>query len=150
MPQYLPVRYDLRIVSVRTEEQQIEEYIRTNAVAVTSKDDNGLRVAVTQARPDSVAITTGKTVTLNYTGRRAADGTIFDAGTGFSVQIGAKSVVTGFEAGLQKLRAGEKAVLILPSALGYGTTGSRSQTTGAYTILPQNPLVFEVEITSVK
>lgn len=151
LPQYLPVRYDLRILSVRTEDQQIEEYIKTNAVAVTSKDDNGLRVAVTQARPDSVAITTGKTVTLNYVGRRASDGTIFDPGTSpLTVTIGAKTVVTGFEAGLQKLRAGEKAVFIFPSALGYGVTGSRNQTTGVYTIPPNNPLVFEVTITGVK
>lgn len=153
LPQYLPVRYDLRIVSVRTEEQQIEEYIKNNAVAVTSKDDNGLRVAITQARPDSAAITTGKTVTLNYTGRRASDGTIFDATyttTTRQIQIGARSIPTGLENGLTKLRAGEKAILIFPSTLGYSTTGLRSQSTGPYVVLPNNPLVYEVTVVKVQ
>lgn len=153
LPQYVPVRYDLRIVSVRTEEQQIEDYIKNNAVAVTSKDDNGLRVAITQSRPDSAAITTGKTVTLNYTGRRAADGVIFDGTyttTTRQIQIGAKSVPLGLENGLTKLKAGEKAVMVFPSALGYTTTGIRNQSTGAYTVQPNSPLVYDVTVTKVQ
>lgn len=144
LPQYSPVRYDLRVVSVRTEDQQIEEYIRANKVAVTTKTDDGVRVAVTQARPDSVAITTGKTVIMNYKGK-LLNGTIFDPGTTpLTVRIGEKQVVPGFENGLTKLRAGEKALLIFPSALGYGVTGRST------VILPYSPLLFEIEITKVQ
>lgn len=145
LPQYSPVRYDLRIVSVRTENQQIEDYIRVNNVAVTTKTEDGLRVSVTQARPDSVAITTGKTVTLNYTGK-LLNGNKFDsnlAGT-YQVRIGEKQVVGGFENGLTKLRAGEKATLIFPSALGYGVTGRST------VIQPYSPLLFEIEVTKVQ
>lgn len=145
LPQYSPVRYDLRVVSIRTENQQIDEYISANKINVTTKTDDGLRVSITQARPDSVAITTGKTVTVNYTGKRL-DGIKFDsnvAGT-FQVRIGEKKVVGGFENGLTKLRAGEKALLIFPSALGYGATGSKN------IILPYTPLLFEIEVTKVQ
>lgn len=145
LPQYSPVRYDLRVLSVRKENQQIEDYIKANNIAVTTKTDDGLRVSVTQAWPDSVAITTGKTVTLNYTGK-LLNGTKFDsnvAGT-YQVRIGEKKVVGGFENGLTKLRNGEKALLIFPSALGYGATGSRS------TIPPYSPLLFEIEVTKVQ
>ena len=145
LPQYSPVRYDLRVVSVRTENQQIEDYIKANGIVVTSKTDDGLRVSVTQARPDSVAITTGKTVTVNYTGK-LLNGTKFDgnaAGT-FQVRIGEKQVVGGFENGLTKLRAGEKALLIFPSALGYSATGSGAK------VPPHSPLLFEIDIVKVQ
>jgi FKBP-type peptidyl-prolyl cis-trans isomerase len=144
LPQYSPVRYDLRIVGVRTEDQQIDDYIKTNSLAVTTKADDGLRVVVTQSRPDSVAVTTGKTVTVNYTGK-LLNGTQFDSnqrGT-FQVLIGGKQVVSGFETGLTKLRVGEKALLIFPSALGYGTTGFGT------TIQPYSPLLFEIEVVKI-
>jgi FKBP-type peptidyl-prolyl cis-trans isomerase len=59
------------------------------------------------------------------------------------VLIGGKQVVSGFENGLTKLRVGEKALLIFPSAIGYGTTGS-----GA-TIQPYSPLLFDIEVLKV-
>ena len=41
-----------------------------------------------------------------------------------------------------KMRVGEKAVLILPSKIAYGTNGSA-------TIPPNSPLYFEVEVVGV-
>lgn len=150
LPQYSPVRYDLRIVSIRTENQQIQDYIRTNNLTVTTLTSDSIRVVKTLVQPaDSAAITTGKTVTLNYTGRRASTGAIFDAGTAFQVKIGEKRTVTGFENGLTSLRAGEKAKLIFPSSLGYSTQGSPSSDP-AKNILPYTPLVFEIEVTKVQ
>lgn len=150
LPQYSPVRYDLRVVSVRTENQQIEDYIKANNIIVTTKTDDGLRVSVTQARPDSVAITTGKSVTLNYKGK-LLNGGIFDFGaTPLTVRIGEKQVVGGFENGLTKLRAGEKAIIIFPSAIGYGATGKNRVTAATVDILPYSPLLFEIEITKVQ
>lgn len=150
LPQYAPVRYDLRLVSVRTENQQIQDYIRTNNLTVTTLTSDSIRVVKTLIQPtDSVAITTGKTVTLNYTGRRVGTGTVFDSGTGFQVKIGEKRTVTGFENGLTNLRAGEKAKLIFPSSLGYGVQGSPNQDP-AKNILPYSPLVFDIEITKVQ
>lgn len=149
LPQYSPVRYDLRIVSVRTENQQIDDYIKANNIAVTTKTEDGLRVSVTQARPDSVAITTGKTVTLKYTGKTLS-GTTFGANVSgnYQVRIGEKQVPGGFENGLTKLRAGEKALLIFPSALGYGTTGFGSGS--SLLVQPYSPLIYEVEVTKVQ
>ena len=150
LPQYAPVRYDLRVMSVRTENQQIEEYIKANNITVTTKTDDGLRVSVTQARPDSIAITTGKTVTLKYKGK-LLNGGIFDLGaTPLTVRIGEKQVVPGFEAALTKLRAGEKAVVIFPSALGYGVTPKNQTSASTVAILPYSPLLFEIEVTKVQ
>ncbi len=151
LPQYSPVRYDVTVVNVRTEEQQIQSYLAAGKLTPTFSETSGVRVIVTQARPDSVQITTGKTVSLNYRGS-LLNGVTFDPAnspTGtktLEVKIGANQVVPGFDQGLSKLRQGEKATLIFPSALGYGVTGQ----TGAVPIPPYSTLVFYVEITSVK
>lgn len=149
LPQYSPVRYDLRIVSVRNENQQIQNYLTTNNLTVTTLTSDSIRVIKTLVQPaDSAAVTAGKTVTLNYTGKRL-DGTSFDASTTgtFQVTIGKKQVVPGFENGISTLRAGEKAILIFPSVLGYGATGTSSSTNR---ILPYSPLRFDVEIVKVQ
>lgn len=149
LPQYSPVRYDLRIVSVRNENQQIQNYLTTNNLTVTTLTSDSIRVIKTLTQPaDSAAVTAGKTVTLNYTGKRL-DGTSFDASTTgtFQVTIGKKQVVPGFENGISTLRAGEKAILIFPSVLGYGATGTSSSTNR---ILPYSPLRFDVEIVKVQ
>ena len=150
LPQYSPVRYDLRVVSVRTEDQQIEDYIKANNLIVTTKTDDGVRVAVTQARPDSVSITTGKTATLNYKGKLLNGGVFEASASPRSIRIGEKQVVPGFETGLAKLRAGEKAIIIFPSALGYGATGKNRVTPNTVSILPYSPLLFEIEVTKVQ
>ncbi|WP_077922621.1 FKBP-type peptidyl-prolyl cis-trans isomerase [Spirosoma sp. 209] len=149
LPQYSPVRYDLKIVSVRNQNQQIQDYIRANNLTVTTLTTDSVRVIKTLTQPaDSMAIVTGKTVTMKYVGKRL-NGTTFDSNTAgtFKVQIGTKQVVPGFESGLTALRAGEKATIIFPSSLGYGTTGTGS---GANRILPYTPLLFELEIVKVE
>ena len=152
LPQYSPVRYDVKVVSVRTEDQQIQEYLKAAKITPTFSETTGLRVVVAQARPDSVQITTGKTVSLNYRGS-LLNGVTFDppnSPTGtklLEVKIGINQVVPGFDQGLSKLRQGEKATLIFPSALGYGIAGNPQ---GAVKIPPYSSLVFYVEIISVK
>lgn len=145
LPQYSPVRYDLRIVNVRNQNQQIEDYIKANNLAVTTLTSDSIRVIKTLVQPaDSMAITTGKTVTVMYKGKLLS-GAVFDAGTSpLQVRIGEKKVVGGFENGLATLRAGEKAILIFPSTLGYGTTGSGNL------IQPYSPLLFEIEVKKVE
>ncbi len=153
LPQYSPVRYDVRIVSVRTEKQQIENYIKTNNLIVTTLTSDSIRVIKTLTQPtDSAAVAVGKTIKVNYTGYRL-DGSIFDgtyAATSRDLQIGAQGVVLpGLENGLKTLRAGEKATIIFPSLLGYGNIGSKTQN-GAIIIAPYSPIRYDVQVFSVK
>jgi len=153
LPQYSPVRYDLRIVTVRTEKQQIENYIKTNNLTVTTLTSDSVRVIKTLIQPtDSAAVAVGKTIKVNYTGYRL-DGSIFDgtyAATSRDLQIGAQGIVLpGLESGLKSLRAGEKATIIFPSSLGYGSAGNRAQS-GAIVIAPYSPIRYEVQVFSVK
>lgn len=152
LPQYIPVRYDLRVLSVRTESQQIRDYIRANNLTVTTTTNDSTRIIKTLTQPtDSAAISTGKTVTVSYVAKRL-DGVIFENYVGTNTrqfQIGSRQVTLGFENGLTNLRAGEKAIIIIPSALGYTTDGRRLQS-GAYAVLPNNPLVYEVTVVKVQ
>ncbi|CCG99231.1 peptidylprolyl isomerase FKBP-type [Fibrella aestuarina BUZ 2] len=160
LPQYSPIRYDMRIVSVRTEDEQIREYIAANKITVTDTAAGGIRIAKTLARPDSALIKAGETATIRYTGR-LLNGTQFDsnvptaaaiasdpssATAGYDVTVGQTAVVAGWTTGLQQVRRGEKFLLIFPSSQGYGSSGAPNSTV----IGPFKPLLFEMEILRVR
>ncbi len=139
-PAYSPVRIDLKVVSIRTEAKQLDDFVKANSIVITETAENGLRFGKTVSRPDSAEIKQGSVLKVKYTGR-FMDYTIFDSGI-LDVTVGTTSLVAGFTQGLLKLRAGEKANLLLPSVLGYGTQGKQPS------IPPFSPLYFEVEIIS--
>jgi len=92
--------------------------------------------------------TTGKTVTVTYSGwlysATASDnkGAQFDAGT-FPFTLGSGQVISGFDQGVLGMKVGGKRTLLIPSSMGYGSTGSGS-------IPPNAGLVFEVTLTAVQ
>ncbi|MPR34522.1 FKBP-type peptidyl-prolyl cis-trans isomerase [Salmonirosea aquatica] len=139
-PAYTPVRLEMKVVSIRTEAEQIDDFVKDHSILITETTENGLRFGKTLSRPDSAEIKDGSVLQVKYTGR-LMDYTVFDSGT-LSVTVGSTSLVTGFTQGLLKMRAGEKANLLFPSTLGYGTQGSSPS------IGPFAPLYFEVEIVS--
>lgn len=124
------------------ENQKIEEYISLKKITVTEKTTSGLRYIVTKANSVGSKVVNGQTISVNYAGRLLTDKQ-FDAGT-FSFVLGSGGAIAGFDQGIAKMRVGEKATLIFPSALGYG---SRRQ--GA-DIPAYSPLVFDIEIVSAR
>ncbi|RYF70018.1 MAG: hypothetical protein EOO39_16505, partial [Cytophagaceae bacterium] len=66
LPQYSPIRYDLRVVSIRTEEEQILEYINANKLTVSDTLGGGIRIVKIRANPDSALIKVGETATIQY------------------------------------------------------------------------------------
>ena len=91
-----------------------------------------------------------RTITIRYKGRRLRGTSAFDStGTGtFDAVLGQNKYVKGFEEGLAKLGVGDKATIIFPSAIGYGTQGVVSN--GVYVITPYAPLRFDLEVVSAK
>ena len=92
--------------------------------------------------------TTGKTVTVTYTGwlysDTAADhkGTQFDTGT-YSFTLGANQAIAGFDKGVTGMKVGGKRTLLIPSSLGYGASGQGK-------IPPNAGLVFDIALTAVQ
>ncbi|WP_372593804.1 FKBP-type peptidyl-prolyl cis-trans isomerase [Actinotalea sp.] len=88
-------------------------------------------------------IEAGQTVTFQYSGW-LFDGTVFDSswanGAPFETQIGTGQVITGWDEGLVGQTVGSQVLLVIPSELGYGESGSGD------TIPPNSTLIFVVDI----
>ncbi|MFT3853692.1 MAG: FKBP-type peptidyl-prolyl cis-trans isomerase [Ilumatobacteraceae bacterium] len=71
-----------------------------------------------------VAAATGDAVVVRYVGVRSEDGTEFDNnfdnGDPFTVQLGAGSVIQGWDQGLVGVQTGERLQLDIPADLAYG------------------------------
>jgi FKBP-type peptidyl-prolyl cis-trans isomerase len=89
----------------------------------------------------------GETVVVNYTGLLTS-GVKFDSsldrGQPFKFKLGEGRVIKGWDEGIEKLRVGEQATLIIPSELGYGARGSGG------IIPPDATLVFIVELMGIE
>jgi len=120
-----------------------------------SDSDNSVVVANPAAftKTDTVVGTgaeavSGKTVTVTYTGWLYSatatnnKGTQFDAGT-ISLTVGANRYISGFEQGVAGMKVGGKRTVLIPSSLGYGSTGQG-------TIPPNAGLVFDIALTAVQ
>ena len=92
--------------------------------------------------------TTGRTVTVAYSGWLYVDttadhkGTRFDAGT-ISFVLGAGQVIRGWDRGILGMRVGGQRRLVIPPDLAYGASGSGP-------IPPNATLLFEVELQGVR
>ena len=89
----------------------------------------------------------GETVVVNYTGL-LTNGVKFDSsldrGQPFKFKLGEGRVIKGWDEGIEKLRVGEQATLIIPSELGYGPSGAGG------TIPPHAKLIFIVELIGIE
>jgi len=98
--------------------------------------------------------TTGKTVSVHYTGwlfdpaALGNKGQKFDSsrdrGQPLTFVLGAGRVIPGWEQGLEYMKTGGQRTLIIPPSLAYGARGAG----GA--IPPNATLVFEVELVGVR
>ena len=89
----------------------------------------------------------GETVVVNYTGL-LSNGVKFDSsldrGRPLKFKLGLGRVIKGWDEGIQKLRVGEQATLVIPAALGYGAEGSGD------VIPPNATLIFLVELLDIE
>ncbi|RFS15408.1 FKBP-type peptidyl-prolyl cis-trans isomerase [Emticicia sp. C21] len=144
------VAFDIEVLRYRSEEQQMQEYIDTGSnTTFISKDTTASGVKVLKmVAGTGTQLAAGQTATVKYTGYLASNIKQFDTGQ-IDVYLGGGNVVKGFDEGLQKLKVGDKAVLVFRSELGYGVQG-RQDSNGAFVIPPYSPLIFVVEIKSTK
>jgi FKBP-type peptidyl-prolyl cis-trans isomerase FkpA len=129
---------------VETDDKAIQDFIAQNNLKAT-KTESGLYYVITKEGSGN-ALTNGQEITMNYTGK-TLDGKPFDSNVDpqfqhvqpFKFKLGAHQVIQGWDEGVALLKKGSQAVLLIPSALGYGSQGQ-----GA---IPANAvLVFNVEV----
>jgi hypothetical protein len=91
--------------------------------------------------------TRGSSIDVKYVGKLAS-GKVFDSsaqhgGKPFSTPIGVGAVIPGWDEGVPGMRVGGVRTLIIPPALGYGTSG-------VGTIPPNSTLQFTISLVGVK
>lgn len=122
------------------DEKIITNYISDNKLNATATGSGLYYVVInpgTGAQP-----TANSNVTVNYKGS-LKDGTVFDQSTSAGISFNLNSVIKGWQEGIPLFKKGGKGVLLIPSALGYGT-----QTTGK---IPANSvLIFDIELLNVQ
>jgi peptidylprolyl isomerase len=108
---------------------------------------SGLTYIITQKNEAGQQLKAGDNVQVHYTGL-LTNGVKFDSsldrGEPIPFQLGAGKVIKGWDEGIQKLRVGERATLIIPPSLGYGAKGYPP------VIPPDATLVFIVEVVGVR
>jgi FKBP-type peptidyl-prolyl cis-trans isomerase FkpA len=92
----------------------------------------------------------GQHVTVHYTGWLYQDGTrgrkfdsSKDRGSAFSFDLGAGSVIRGWDEGVQGMKVGGTRLLVIPPGLGYGARGAGG------VIPPNATLMFEVDLLQI-
>ena len=108
--------------------------------------ESGLRYQIIQ-KGDGKKAEKGNKVSVHYKGQ-LADGTVFDSSykrnQPLDFQVGVGQVIRGWDEGICLLNVGDKARLVIPSDLGYGSAGAGG------VIPPNATLVFDVELMDVK
>ncbi len=107
---------------------------------------SGLRYKILQ-NGDGKQATKGAMVSVHYKGQ-LLDGTVFDSSykrkQPIDFAIGVGQVISGWDEGIQLLKVGDKARLVIPSDLAYGAQGAGG------VIPPNATLIFDVELMNVK
>ena len=110
------------------------------------KTKSGLRYKLIQKGQGKKA-ENGKTVSVHYQGA-LANGKVFDSSytrkKPIEFPLGKGYVIEGWDEGIALLQVGDKARFVIPSYLGYGTSGAGG------VIPPNATLVFDVELMDVK
>ena len=110
------------------------------------KTKSGLRYQIIQ-KGNGAKAEKGKTVSVHYKGM-LTDGTVFDSSykrnQPIDFAIGVGQVIPGWDEGIGLLKVGDKARLVIPSHLAYGSAGAGG------VIPPNATLIFDVELMGVK
>ena len=142
----------------QNEPEAIETYVRENNITV-KPNDKGVYVIV-KKKGTGAKVAAGRTVAMNYTGR-LLDGTMFDSSVEsdaiqgglqqpgrtyepLTYVVGQMRLIPGWEESVMGMPEGTVMQVIMPSAQGYGPQGAGQM------IPPYSPLVFDIEIVSVK
>jgi len=128
------------------EEKRKQKELLDNVSAGYDETESGLRYKILQ-NGDGKKAAKGATVSVHYKGQ-LLDGTVFDSSykrkQPIEFPLGVGQVIPGWDEGIQLLKVGDKARLVIPSNLGYGPRGAGG------VIPPNATLIFDVELMAVK
>ncbi len=128
------------------QEKRAAEAAFAKEVEGFSKTESGLYYQITEhgtgEQPQR-----GQHVAVHYTGM-LLDKTVFDSSyrrrEPIEFKVGVGQVISGWDEGIMLLHQGDKARLVIPAELAYGSRGAGG------VIPPNAPLIFDVELVKIK
>ena len=134
----------------KTDSLAITKYIADSSFTNVQRQPSGLYI-ITKKAGTGASPQPGQQASVLYKGtflnnrvfdqsRPGADGKIEP----LTFVLGRGQVIAGWDEGIGLMRKGQKAILMIPSALAYGPNGY------ANAIPPDTPLRFDVELTDIK
>lgn len=119
--------------------EEIINYLTANNL-VAEQSASGLYYIINELG-DGLQPTTSSDVTVTYKGYYSS-GAVFDESDAQGIELNLKQVIAGFAEGISYLKEGGNGVLLIPSRLAYGNTGSGPIPPGAV-------LIFDIALISV-
>jgi FKBP-type peptidyl-prolyl cis-trans isomerase FkpA len=121
------------------DEEAIKSYISSNNLTAI-RTDSGLYYVI-QSQGTGVSCNANSTVTVLYEGK-LTNGNVFDSSPAQGATFGLQNVIRGWTEGIPYFKEGGVGTLIIPSALGYGASGTNG--------IPANSvLVFNIQLIDV-
>jgi peptidyl-prolyl cis-trans isomerase A (cyclophilin A) len=139
---------DERIKELEKEEAAgIQSYLTSNPSLNFDLKKSGLYYLEVEAGT-GLPVNQQDTAYVFYTSK-LLDGTQVDSNSGTTdtliFPVGRGYVISGFDEGVTYMKAGGKALFLVPSRLGFGSTGNYANTIPGFT-----PLLFNVQLVRVK
>lgn len=124
----------------KEDEEIIQKYISDNKLNAIATGSGLYYVMSTTGIGVNPSISSN--VTVVYSGY-FTDGSTFDQSSSSGISFDLSSVIKGWQEGIPYFKKGGKGILIIPSALGYGPSGTSG-------IPPNSVLVFNIHLLDVK
>lgn len=136
----------------------ISSCAKKNAKEQATKDDDIIKQYIVDHNLTAISTGTGlyyvienqgtggtcnsySSVTVSYKGY-LTDGSVFDESTSAGISFGLQEVIKGWTEGIPYFKEGGNGKLLIPSALGYGTSGTSG--------IPANSvLIFDVKLIEI-
>ncbi len=148
LPPFSVLVYEITLLEVKSEDDQIAEYIEEQSFEKVERTDSDLRFILINEDPSNTLPEDGDLITVTYVGE-FLDGTQFDSSldSSFSFTLAdagsPATVIEGWDEGLRLMNEGDSAILVIPSELAYGSTGTDGGLGGSG-IPPYTPLAFQI------
>jgi FKBP-type peptidyl-prolyl cis-trans isomerase len=127
----------------------IDQYLADNHIDAIPLE-SGIRYVIHE-QGTGAAPTKDNCVRFNYSGWGLLNTIVFDETTAFDsntsngLKSPLKSLIGGMQIGMKLMPVGTKATIYIPSALGYGASGSQNAL-GEYVVKPNECLRFDLQI----
>lgn len=141
IPSNTPILFELELVDIHAdllsyETELFDNYLAANNLTAQTTA-SGLKYVIEEPGSGGNPAANAQ-VQVNYKGY-FLNGETFDQSSGAPLDISLSNVIQGWQEGIPLFQKGGKGILLIPSYLAYGPSGSRS-------IQPNTPILFDIEL----